>query len=499
MPLTDRLRALVDRHALALALLGVLAVHLVSLQSGFVDFDDDAIFLRHPVLTQTDPGVVLPALFDLERHDDFRPMRDLSHWADLLIHGHTPWLSHLHHLAMLALVVLATGAFLRRIGLDGPKLLVVLLLAYTHPVQVEVIGWISGRKDLLASIFFFGALVTFLGYLRSARPWGYAAATVALVALGMMSKGHVIVAPGVLLMLWLHERWRASETIARRPLAIGGLIAAMFAGCIIAAPRVAGGYVVLPDAYTESLRYSLTLGDRLQLPLRYVINLVRPTDLNHIYLTARLDGAHTALTIASAALIVLLVAIGIRWLIRRDPRAPLLAIIAGLILPFMHFKPGVVYMADRYLFLAMPFIALLTVDALARAFARFDVSRRLQATLAATALGLCALLSIGEHAAWHDPVALWSRMTHVYPESAWGYDRLGRAYYHQRRYEEAGGAWLTAAAREPGASKHLNNAAVAAMALGQNDAAVGLLRRALAIDPDDAQAQSNLRKLGVAP
>lgn len=495
----ETLRALIERRFIALAVLLVLAVHAISLGHGFVDFDDDAIFLRHPVITRTDPGLVLPALFDLDRPDDFRPMRDLSHWADLLVHRHMPLWSHLHHLVVLALAVVMTGAFLRRIGRGGAFGLVVLALAYTHPVQVEVIGWISGRKDLLASVFFFGALVAFLRYLRGGPAVAWALATTALVALGMMSKGHVIVAPGVLLMLWLHERWRAPETVTRRSSAVAFYLALLTLACVAAAPRVAGGHVVLPEAYRDTVRFSLTLGDRLQLPLRYVINLLWPADLNHIYLTPRLDTLHDVMTVASALLTLALAALGLRWLWRRDPRGPLLAIVAGVMLPFLHFKPGVVYMADRYLFLAMPFIALLAVDAIARLFARWQVPSRWQAVMASVTLALCALVSVAEHAAWRDPISLWGRMTRVYPESAWGFDRLGRAYYHAGRYAEAGGAWIAAAEREPGASKHLNNAAVAAMALGEDAAAVGLLRRALSLDPNDTQARSNLRKLGVEP
>lgn len=495
----DRLRALIERRFITIAVLLVLAVHAISLGHGFVDFDDDAIFLHHPILTQTDPSTVIPALFDLDRHDDYRPLRDLSHWADHLIHRHTPLWSHLHHLALLALAVAMTGAFLRRIDRGGAFGLIVLALAYTHPVQVEVIAWISGRKDLLASIFFFAALCTWLRYLRGPRPLPAALATFALIALGIMSKGHVIVAPGVLLMLWLHERWRAPATVTRSPSAVLFFIALTTLACIAAAPRVAGGYVVLPETYRESLRFSLTLGDRLQLPLRYVINLLWPADLNHIYLTPPLDTLHDIMTVSSALLTLTLIALGLRWLYHRDPRAPLLAIIAGLMLPFMHFEPGVVYMADRYLFLALPFIALLTLDTLHRLLTRRAVSSRTAALMASLTLALCAFLSIGEHAAWRDPIALWDRMTHVYPDSAWGFDRLGRALYHAHRYAEAGGAWIAAAERDPTASKHLNNAAVAAMALGEDTAAIGLLRRALQLDPTDAQARSNLRKLGVEP
>ena len=264
-------------------------------------------------------------------------------------------------------------------------------------------------------------------------------------------------------------------------------------------PRINAGNVVLPDSYGASLQTSLTLGDRLQLPLRYALNLAWPSDLNHIYLTARLDAAHTALAVASAVFTLALVVLGIRWLRRRDPRAALLAIIAGLMLPYMHVSAGVVYMADRYVFLAMPFVAVLALDGLGALATRLGMQARAQATVLGLLLAILGLASVGEHAAWRDPVSLWSRMTVVYPESDWGFDRLGRALYRTGRYDEAGGAFLAAAERAPGRAKHLNNAAVAAMAVGQNAAAAALLQRALAIDPSDRRARSNLRKLGVEP
>ncbi len=486
------------RRWLPLAVGLILLTHAISLGHGFVDFDDDTIFLAKPLLNRADWGVV-PAVFDLARPDDWRPLRDLSHWADFRLHGHDPLLSHIHHLGLLGALAALVGLFLQRIGRGGWFGCAALVLAFAHPVQVEVIAWISGRKDLLAGLAFFGALLAFLRFLRAQRPPGWAALTVACVALGLMAKGHVIVAPGVLAMLWLYDRWRPTPTSRRSTASVAGLIGLILIGCAAMIPRINAGNVVLPESYGASLQTSLTGADRLQLPLRYLGNLVWPTDLNHIYLTAPLDEAHTRLAIASAVFIAALVVLGLWWLRRRDPRAALLAIVAGLMLPYMHISAGVVYMADRYLFLAMPFIAVLALDGLGALAQRLDIQPRLKTAVTALLLATLAVASIGEHAAWRGPIPLWTRMTEVYPESDWGFDRLGQALYRSGRYGEAGGAFMAAAERAPGKSKHLNNAAVAAMAIGENAAAAALLQKALAIDPGDARARNNLRKLGIEP
>ena len=44
------------------------------------------------------------------------------------------------------------------------------MIAFIHPVQVETIAWVSGRKDLLAGVFFFGALIHALRFIRAIVP-----------------------------------------------------------------------------------------------------------------------------------------------------------------------------------------------------------------------------------------------------------------------------------------------------------------------------------------
>ena len=105
-------------------------------------------------------------------------------------------------------------------------------------------------------------------------------------------------------------------------------------------------------------------------------------------------------------------------------------------------------------------------------------------------------LSWVQHAAWRDSISLWSRMTQVYPESDWGFDRLGRAFFREGDLETAAGAFMAASERAPTRSRHLTNAAAAFMGLGRTDLARSLLMRATALDPGDAAARQNLARLG---
>lgn len=475
------------------AVIGVVATHAVCLGHGFVDFDDDVIFLNNPLLRRTDLGAAWDIL-SFER-PDWRPLRDLSHWLDFLVHGQDPFWAHLHNLALLAGVVAAAGTFFGALGFGGALGAFALFVAFAHPVQVEAVAWVSGRKELLAGLFFFLMLRAFLAFVDGRRRALTGAVVVVCFALGVMAKGHVVVAPAVLALVWGARRlqgpvgWRAPAALTA---AVGAL-------AVAAVPLIARGGVMLAPQLQGTLKFSLVTGDRLQLPLRYLGHLLWPVDLNHIYLTGRLGPAHTALAVASVIVTIALLGLAASWLRRRDARGPLLLVPMALMLPYLHLRPGVVYMADRYLFLAVPFVAMLAVFLAADGLRRAAVAPRLQRGLAGVLGAALVTLTLQQQAAWRDPVTLWSRMTQVYPESDWGFDRLGQALFRAGDLEGAAGAFLAAAERAPRKSKHPSNAAAALMGLGRTEMARVLLHRALSLNPDDVSARRNLARLPPNP
>jgi hypothetical protein len=495
------------KGAVPLAVLAVLLTHAISLGNGFVDFDDPVIFLENPLLRRSDAGA-LADIFAFDRRN-WRPLRDVSHWLDHLVHGQHPLLAHLHNLLLLIpLVWLAARTFVA-LGASRGVAAVAAAIAFVHPVQVEVIAWVSGRKDLLAGICFFASVLAFLTAVRGRRALNMGAAPnmaaalnmavlggvacLAFMALGVMAKGHLIALPAVLGALLLHAKWRGSDPDVR---AVGAIIAGAALVAVAMAPLVLRGDVVLPENLRDSTRTSLLLTDRLQLPLRYVGHLVWPIDLNHIYLTQPIGTAHDIVAGAS----VLLTVAGLVWLAAglraRRPDAALTLVPLGLMLPFLHLaEAGTVYMADRYLFLALPFVSLLAVGAAQRAMEARRITGGRQLGAAGAVALLLALLCLPQHAAWRNSATLWTRMTQVYPASDWGFDRLGQAMYRAREYKAAAGAFIAASERAPDRGKHYNNAAVALMAMGDYRTARTVLQRALAMNPQDATARRNLGRV----
>ena len=132
----------------------VLTAHAICLRNQFVDFDDDTIFLNNKLIT-VPFYEMLSNVFDWSRPDTWRPIRDLSHWLDWAVHGQSPMWAHAHNLLLLAVIVVLVRTLLARWQLRAMSADLITVIAFVHPIQVEVITWVSGRKDLLAGVFFF--------------------------------------------------------------------------------------------------------------------------------------------------------------------------------------------------------------------------------------------------------------------------------------------------------------------------------------------------------
>jgi len=82
-------------------------------------------------------------------------------------------------------------------GAHGPAALTAALFA-VHPLHAESVAWVSERKDVLSTLFWFLAFGAYLRSLRRPSRWR-AAATAALFALALLAKPMPVTFPFVLL------------------------------------------------------------------------------------------------------------------------------------------------------------------------------------------------------------------------------------------------------------------------------------------------------------
>lgn len=186
-------------------IVGVVAVcYWNSLFCGFV-FDDVSAILDNKDLH---PSTPLKTLFQNDfwgtpmseerSHKSYRPLTVLTFRLNYLFSELTPMSYHLLNMIFHAVV---SVIFLKvcRLFLNNQSSMIASLLFAVHPIHTEAVTGVVGRAELLSSIFF---LAAFLSYTKSKGPdnsivWTPIALTVFLVAVATLCKEQGITVVGI--------------------------------------------------------------------------------------------------------------------------------------------------------------------------------------------------------------------------------------------------------------------------------------------------------------
>jgi len=202
--------------ALGLIITVTLLVFSQSFDFDYVDYDDPAYVSGNPYVNQgltakslrwawtyaPDPIAeesLHPGVTNL-----WHPLTWISHMIDVQCWGaNSPGRHHMSsvllHLGSAVLVFLLFGRLFDSLWVGS----FTALLFAIHPLQVEAVAWISGRKDQLSAFFMFASLYSYLRISaakhRRARLWK--GLSVSLYAMALCSKPSVVVMPALLVLI----------------------------------------------------------------------------------------------------------------------------------------------------------------------------------------------------------------------------------------------------------------------------------------------------------
>jgi len=134
-----------------------------------------------------------------------RPLRTLSLNLDYSLFGPNPRFFHLTNLVYHALNTALVFHLARRLlGRVRPALVAAILFA-VHPIQTEAVTYISGRKDLLATLFYLLAFTGFMRYCALPRASSLALTLLAFF-LALLSKESAVTLPAACLLYdWVYR------------------------------------------------------------------------------------------------------------------------------------------------------------------------------------------------------------------------------------------------------------------------------------------------------
>lgn len=185
-------------------LLLTLATYAIALRHDFVTWDDDLLIIRNPAVRQFS-FAALRQMFSTYDPELYIPLTLLSFNIEHALFGLNPMVFHATNILLHLINTLFVFLIVRHWSGRRTVAAAAALLFGIHPLNVEAVNWISGRKDLLSSTFF---LLAYLQYLRL-RARGdarFPRAVLLLFLAGLLAKVTVVTLPVVLLLQDLRDR-----------------------------------------------------------------------------------------------------------------------------------------------------------------------------------------------------------------------------------------------------------------------------------------------------
>ncbi len=476
----------------------------------FVNFDDGKYVTENHYVQNglTREGLVWG--FTTTHFSQWHPVTWLSHMLDCQLYGLNPGGHHVSNLLLHTANTLLLFLVLQGMtGRTWPSALVAALFGL-HPLHVEPVAWVSGRKDVLSTFFWMLTMGFYLRYVRGPRLSRYFMVLISFV-LGLMAKQMLVTLPFVLLLLdyWPLGRFepgqRAGETnpqthrspdpdrqkppivvlvLEKVPLLVIAAVASIVA--FLAQDR--GGAL---ESF-EFLPLDVRLNNAVVSYVIYMGKTIWPLNLTVFY-------PHPGSTIpfwqvGTAGLLLVFISVSVIREYRKRPYLPVgwLWYLGTLVPVIQLVQIGDHAMADRYTYIPLIGLFVMIAWGLADVVAKWPGTKIVVGT---SAVGLVLCLSICSQLQarqWKDSVTLFEHALHVTAENHVAHTNLGVALAGQGELDRAIWHYSQAIIIEPDYVGARLNLASALAEQGKLQEAITHYSEALRTKPEYADAHYNM-------
>lgn len=427
---------------------------------GFIDYDDRSGIVELPLIRNLS-WHALPAFFRPDVYPglpEYMPLKNLSYAIDYARFGLWAPGYRVQQQLWYALAVLLFWLWLRallralgeagRLGMPVARAerlaLVTALLFALHPVHVESVTWLSGRKDVLCGAFMFASLACAWWWRRGtpARDAVLLLGAFAGCALALLSKPMAVVLPALIVLQdWVCDARPPRQLLRER--------APLYAGTFVLALGFAAFYLRIVHGYSEAtaeiaprLYHGPSFARWGQQLVVFAQLALLPARLAPFYPPDVLDANPFSVRALLGVLVLCALAVAFAVALRRrHPLALALGLFVIPLLPIVAAPPWGQYVAGRYMFHAVAGVLFAITWTTA-----FVVERRphLRGVSVAGGLLLAALLAFGTldyNRDFKDPLSLWSGAIERYPRFTAFYDLAAQAAARARNPSLAAQLW----------------------------------------------------------
>ncbi len=465
----------------ALLLLALVGVLYYSTLGNPFHYDDFHSIVRNPHIR--DLGVLPdfftdPQLFSVDPNQAmYRPVLLSTYAVNYALGGLAPVGYHLFngvlHAANALWVLLLAG----RLGLGRLPAFIAALLFAVHPLNSEVVHYVSSRSESLMAFFFLAAC---WAYWRPGSGWGWYGVALACGGVALLSKSVAVVLVAALALGdWLLGRRLRERWVRYLPFIGLGLVYVLLARGVV-------GKALLTPIRALDLQF-LT---QVKGAVYYALLGIMPVKLSVEHQFYPATSLADPVVVAAGLLLVSLA--GLLW--RGGWRWPQFASgWSAVVLGPTFVVPLIVLVNEHRLYLPLVAGCLLGAWLLDRALA---VGRgRVALTGMAAYTIIMAVFAFERGAVWRDELALWRDAAAKAPGMLKPHLRLGDALEKRGRSAEAEAAYLRALSLRAHHPATRNNLGVLYKAQGRLAEAETHFRALLATSPDIVHARLNLADL----
>ena len=461
-------------------------LYFPSLKNQFTNWDDDAYITSNPNIELTRDNIK-KSFFQGEYHRMYAPLTALSnsivyHYFKLDPKPYI-FINLLIHLFNIILVFVFISLLIKK---PYVPLLIAALFAL-HPMQVESVAFIAGRRDVLYVFFYLLCLIFYIKSLDRKKPYVVKyVLSVVFAMMAMLSKGQALTIPATLILIsfFVGAKWKTKAFwLDKIPFII---LAAILAYKVFMAPQFAS------EGYENSsyLDTNIPLYNRLIYAcfgfVQYIILLLFPYKLSLAHPYPAVVGhylipAYYYVYVAALAGIVFLF---FRFALKDRILWFGIAFFAVNIVMLLQILPNSYgLLNDHYVYFAGISVFLIFCKMTSDKFLTKKNARMFWVftTIYILVLGSLSFQRIG---VFNNSVSVWTDVIEKYPESDLAFNNRGFAYNKLGNYDKAAVDLNRAVQSKPNFSLAYNNLGIANQNLGLIDEAIKDYTRAAEAKPD---------------
>lgn len=384
----------------------------------------------------------------------YRPIRTISYAVDHYFSQKNPVGYHISNIFYHFFCCWLVFLLARKLSNSFSAAVLASLLFALHPVHTEAVSYISGRRDVLSTLFFLLGFYWFLRYREEDRS-SYLAGVFFAYILGVLTKEMAVTLPAVMFLYdWKRELdgpVPSAASVGRSPRWMAAFLAVFRKSFWLYVPAMALGFFVVgyylyitPSSTNLEIYWGgspyLTFLTTNKILVKYLLLLLFPWTLIADYNSGQVFPLAQSITepgvLFSLAIVITLLVFSIRWFAKSS-----LYGFAGLfffltILPVCHIIPHHELMSEHFLYLPSFAFCLALAVLLDRYLSVVSLRKWAMAGIAAILL-FYAVRTVVRNQDWKDEYTLWSATRRDAPSSIRAHTNLGLVYLQRRDYDRA--------------------------------------------------------------